>query len=78
MKTFIIGLLFTGGILMAQVPSEQSQEAHAPTGHVSYFDRFALRSQAPAVPTGKRLNKHPNYRVTVNKSTIVAMVPWGK
>jgi hypothetical protein len=74
MKTLIFGLLFTGGILMAQQPQEQPQ---APS-HVSYFDRFALRSQAPAVPTGKRQTKHPNYRVTVNKSTIVAMVPWGK
>jgi hypothetical protein len=72
MKTLIVGLLFTGGILMAQQPQDQ------PSQRVSYFDRFALRSQAPAVPTGNRQKKHPNYQVTVNKSTIVAMVPWGK
>ena len=72
MKT-LLGLLCMAGFLLAA-----EQPASSP--HVSYFTRVALRTQSPSVPTSGRnhRNRHPNYRVTETKSTIVAYIPYGK
>jgi hypothetical protein len=76
MKKLIFALLFAGGILMAQEQATQDQTSQ----HVSENQRRALRSQSPVVKahSKKHINKDPEYRVTENKTTIVAMVPYGK
>lgn len=76
MKKLAIGLLLTSGFLMA---AETSQPVQNP--HIGYYQRIALRTQSPAVYThhGKRTtNKHSNYRISENKTTITATIPWGK
>ncbi len=85
MKKLIIGLLFIGGFLMAQQQTAPPQQATEPqqTGEpqrLSYDQRLALRSQSPPVLTShrKNANKHPDYRVTENKTTITAFIPYGK
>jgi hypothetical protein len=76
MKKLTFALLFAGGILMAQAQATQDQTSQ----HVSENQRRALRSQSPVVKahSKKHINKDPEYRVTENKTTIVAMVPYGK
>src|ERR1700722_1856685 len=81
MKKLTFALLFAGGILMAQeqaTPDQATQDQT--TQHVSENQRRALRSQSPVVKahSKKHINKDPEYRVTENKTTIVAMVPYGK
>jgi hypothetical protein len=73
MKNLTFAMLFLSGILVAQ-------EQPAPAAHLSETQRIALRTQAPPVKTHSRkhINKDPEYRVTENKSTIIAMVPYGK
>lgn len=74
MKTLMFALLFITGTLMAQENTTRTQ-------HLSEFQRRALRSQSPAVPTSRRNKqnkKDADYRVTENKTTITATVPYGK
>ncbi len=79
MKIFMIGLLFTGGMLMAQ--DTQTQQQPAQEAHLSASQRLALYSQSPRVRTnhGKHhRNKYDSYLVTKDKGAIVAMIPYGK
>jgi hypothetical protein len=81
MKKLTFALLFAGGILMAQEQATPDQTTQDQTSqHVSENQRRALRSQSPVVKahSKKHTNKDPEYRVTENKTTIVAMVPYGK
>ena len=76
MKKAIISLLFTGGLLMAATPQMRPMHER----HVGYFQKIALRTQAPAIHFhhAKEGEKNANYRVLQNKRTIVAMIPYGK
>ncbi|HEX5227784.1 MAG TPA: hypothetical protein VFW44_08745 [Bryobacteraceae bacterium] len=82
MKFIAIGLLLTGGMLVAQeVPaSEQAvQTEQSPKqAHLSATQREALRTQSPPVKTHSRKHayKHTKYNVTKNKTTIVATKPF--
>ncbi len=79
MKFFMIGLLFTGGMLLAQ--DTQIQQQPAEQAHLSASQRLALYSQSPSVRTnhGKHhRSKYDDYLVTKNKGAIVAMIPYGK
>lgn len=70
MKTLTVGLLFMGGLLMAQ------EAAPPQSQHLSENQRQALASQSPSVRVHK---KHPGknkYVVTKNKTTIVATKPY--
>jgi len=69
MKTLAIGLLLTGGLLMAQEPATQSQ-------HLSETQRQALASQSPSVRVHKKHPAKNKYQVTQNKTTIVATKPY--
>jgi hypothetical protein len=70
MKSIVIGLLFMGGVLMAQ---DQETQPSRPE-HLSEDARVALRSQSPSVKTHSKKNRYKaaKYTVTENKSTIVA------
>jgi hypothetical protein len=70
MKPILIGLVFMGGVLMAQ---DQETQQYRPA-HLSEDARVALRSQSPSVKTHSRkhLDKPAKYTVTENKTTIVA------
>jgi hypothetical protein len=70
MKTLTVGLLFMGGLLMAQ-------EAAAPQSqHVTESQRRALASQSPSVRIHKKHPAKNKYVVTENKTTIVATKPY--
>jgi hypothetical protein len=73
MKSIAIGLLFMGGVLMAQEAQEEQTQQYRPA-HLSEDARIALRSQSPSVKTHSRkhLDKPAKYVVTENKTTIVA------
>ena len=87
MKKVVLGLLLTGGFLLAEEPAEtyqpqpQEQVQQQRSEHIGYFERIALATQDPHVTV--RGKKHENrtkegYMVTKNKTTIVAYAPWGK
>lgn len=78
MKTLFIGLLLMGGFLMAQ--DQQPAAAQHGSRHVTESQRRALVSQSPRVRvhSKRHANKDTDYQVTENKTTIVAMLPWGK
>ncbi len=65
MKSLTVGLLLMGGMLMAQQPATQSQ-------HITEDQRVALASQSPSVRLHKKHPAKDKYRVTENKTTIVA------
>ena len=76
MTKLIIGALFMSGFLMAAAEPPQLQPMR--NGHVSYFQRRALRTQSPAVRFTKHNKAKANYLVSENKTTIVAVVPYHK
>lgn len=79
MKTLIVGLLFTGGILMAEQP--QAQEPQPEHHRFSWWTQEALRTQSPPLhvhQTKKHHEKSNDYQINENKTTIVATIPWGK
>jgi hypothetical protein len=75
MKKLTFGLLFLGGILMAQeAPVVQEVPVAQEPAHLSEDQRIALRTQSPTVKTHswKHRDKPAKYVVTENKTTIVA------
>ena len=76
MKKLSIGLLLMSGFLMAQDQQPVQQESQ----HLTESQRLALGSQSPRVRvhSKRHANKDTDYYVTENKTTIVAMVPYGK
>jgi hypothetical protein len=78
MRTIMIGLLFVGGVLMAQ--DQPAQEQNDKPAHLSENQRVALRTQSPPVKTHskKHAYKPTKYQVTENKTTIVATRPYGQ
>jgi hypothetical protein len=81
MKKLTFGLLFmTGGLLMAQTKQSEQQQP-VPEQHMSMWRQEALVSQSPSIHTRqgkKHENKNTGYGITENKTTIVAVVPYGK
>jgi len=76
MKKLMIGLLFSSGLLFAVTPAMQPMQQR----HVGYFQKIALRTQAPPVHLHhvKEGEKNANYKVLQNKRVIVALIPYGK
>ena len=71
MKRLILGTLVGTGLLLAQ------------QHNWSWYQREALSSQSPRIHTKAKYHKHQEYvrsadRITVDKTTINAYVPYGK
>jgi len=66
------------GFLMAQ--DQQPAQTQQQSQHVTESERRALISQSPRVRahSERHANKDTDYHVTKNKTTIVAVLPYGK
>lgn len=73
MRNVIIASLFASGLLFA---------ASSTPDHLSYNERLALETQAPRVHVDKHYNKNGNVnsedKITTNRTTVVAHIPYGQ